>query len=266
ASGGVALTEVPRNGAARQTPATEPPTSPAPNGHGRLTAAGDYTIDVAGDHVPPAPWANVIANPVAGFCITERGGGFAWAENSHFFRLTPWANDPVCDPAGEVLYLADADTGAVWNPTPAPAAATRDDAGTSAYAVTHAPGVTRFLHARGRIATEPTLGMPRSDAVKITHLRIINHDAVPRRLSLTSYVEWALGAEREHTRHQLHTRQDAASGALLAQNFFAPDFTTRLAFSWISEPLTGFTARRDHFIGRNGNLASPAGLRGPLSG
>ena len=26
----------------------------------------------------PAPWSNVIANPNAGFCVTERGGGFAW--------------------------------------------------------------------------------------------------------------------------------------------------------------------------------------------
>ena len=54
---------------------------------------------------------------------------------------------------------------------------------------------------------------------------------------------------------------DAVTGALFAQNLFAPDFTTRVAFSWISEPVTGYTARRDHFIGRNGDLAAPAGLR-----
>ncbi|HET7371725.1 MAG TPA: glucoamylase family protein, partial [Gemmatimonadaceae bacterium] len=226
--------------------------APPANGYGALTSRGDYTIDVAGERVPPAPWANIIANPAMGFCVTERGGGFTWAENSYFFRLTPWSNDPVSDPCGEVLYLRDTDTGATWTPTPGPSPATGRASRSSRYQVTHAPGVTRFSHTRGDIATELTLGVPRADAVKIAHLRIINRSTAPRHLSLTSYVEWVLGAERERTRHQLHTRYDASSGALFAQNFFAPDFTTRVAFSWISETVSSHTARRDHFMGRNG--------------
>jgi len=76
-----------------------------------------------------------------------------------------------------------------------------------------------------------------------------------------------LGAERERARHQLHTRYDAASRGLFAQNFFAPDFEGRVAFSWISEPVTSYTARRDHFIGRNGDLSMPVALAGgALSG
>src|SRR5512146_2979073 len=234
---------------------------PPANGYGGLTMRGDYAIDVAGERVPPAPWANIIANPAIGFCITERGGGFAWAENSYFFRLTPWSNDPVSDPCGEVLYLRDAVTGATWTPTPGPSFAIGKESSSSRYLVTHAPGVTRFSHTRGDIVTELTLGVPRADAVKIAHLRIINRSAALRHLSLTSYVEWVLGAERERTRHQLHTRYDASSGALFAQNLFAPDFTTRVAFSWISETVSSHTARRDHFLGRNGDLVAPAGLR-----
>ncbi|HTI64530.1 MAG TPA: glucoamylase family protein [Gemmatimonadaceae bacterium] len=234
--------------------------APPANGYGELTGCGDYTIDVAGERVPPAPWANVIANPAMGFCITERGGGFAWAENSHFYRLTPWSNDPVSDPCGEVLYLRDTDSGATWTPTPGPSLATGRESRSPRYLVTHAPGMTRFSHTRGNIVTELTLGVPRVDAVKIAHLRIVNRGAAPRHLSLTSYVELVLGAERERTRHQLHTRYDASSGALFAQNFFTPDFTNRVAFSWISETVSSYTARRDHFLGRNGNLVAPAGL------
>ncbi len=238
--------------------------SPAPrhsNGFGGLTESTDYVIGVAGERVPPAPWANVIANPSVGFCVTERGGGFTWAENSHFFRLTPWSNDPIADPCGEVLYIKDADSGVVWTPTPGPQAAVGDERESPRYTVTHRPGLTRFDHARGDIVTELSLGVPRADAVKIAHLRIANRGSASRRLSLTSYVEWALGAEREQTRDQLHTRHDAGSGALFAQNFFAPDFTTRVAFSWISETVASYTARRDHFIGRNGDLAMPAALQ-----
>jgi cyclic beta-1,2-glucan synthetase len=83
-----------------------------PNGYGELTGADDYVIDVAGERVPPAPWANIIANEAIGFCVTERGGGYSWAENSYFYRLTPWANDPISDPCGEVLFLRDAESGA----------------------------------------------------------------------------------------------------------------------------------------------------------
>jgi cellobiose phosphorylase len=233
------------------------------NEYGGLTAGGDYLIEIAGERVPPAPWANIIANPAIGFCVTERGGGFSWAENSHFFRLTPWSNDPVSDPCGEVLYLRDMDGGATWTPTPGPAFATGDESQSPRYVVTHAPGVTRFSHIRDGVATELTLGVPRADAVKIAHLRIVNHTRVRRQLSLTSYVEWVLGAERENTRNQLHTRYDASSGAVLAQNFFAPDFTKRVAFSWLSERIASYTARRDHFVGRNGDLVSPAGLTAP---
>ena len=37
------------------------------NGSGGLTPEGDYQIRVSGDRLPPAPWANVIANPRGGF-------------------------------------------------------------------------------------------------------------------------------------------------------------------------------------------------------
>ncbi|MGH7618504.1 MAG: glucoamylase family protein, partial [Gemmatimonadaceae bacterium] len=131
--------------------------SPYPNGYGALTDAGDFAIGVAGELVPPAPWANVIANPSMGFCVTERGGGFTWAENSYFFRLTPWFNDPVADPCGEVLYLRDVESGAVWTPTPGPTAAMSDPSRAPEYTITHAPGVTRFAHTRADIMTELTL-------------------------------------------------------------------------------------------------------------
>lgn len=238
--------------------------SPEPgpaNGYGGPTDAGNFEIDVAGERVPPAPWANVVANPSIGFCVTERGGGFAWAENSHFFRLTPWSNDPVSDPCGEVIYLRDADSGVMWTPTPGPTAAVGEARHSPRYRVEHSPGMTRFSHTRGEIVTTLAMGVPVTDAVKITTLRITNRGKTTRRLSLTSYVDWVLGAEQEQARFQLHTRHDPVTGALVAQNLFAPDFTDRVAFSWISEPLTGFTARRDHFIGRNGDLAAPEGLR-----
>ena len=243
-----------------------PPAAPSKyaNGMGRIAEHGEYEMQISGTHVPPAPWANIIANPNAGFCITERGAGFAWAESSYFFRLTPWHNDPVSDPSGEVLYLRDDESGYVWTPTPAPAPAvdTPIAAGGTlpSYDMRHAPGLTTFTHVRYGITSEFTLGVPEVDPVKISILRLTNHGSSSRRLSLTSYVELTLGAQREHTRHQLHTWRDEQTSAVFAENYYTDDFASRVAFSWMSEPVTGFTGNREEFIGRNGDLSAPAAL------
>ena len=231
------------------------------NGFGRLTERSDYEIGVEGDHVPPAPWTNVIANAAAGFIVTERGGGFTWAENSYFFRLTPWHNDPVSDPASEAIYLQDADSGALWSATPAPV---RRDA---PYVVHHGAGWSTFEHEHDGIASLLTLGVAEEDPVKLSTLRLTNRGTAPRRLVVTSYAEWSLGVMREHTQHQVYTRYDAGRSAIFAGNWYDPQFAPFVAFHAISEPVSAHTGNRREFIGRNGVSSAPAGLRqGTLSG
>lgn len=225
------------------------------NGHGGLTPAGNYRIAVRGIDVPPAPWANVIANPAGGFVITESGGGFMWAGSSYFFRLTPWTNDPVTDPVGEALYLRDEETGEFWSVTPAPVR------GDDPYQVEHEPGRSIFRHERDGVATCMSVGMAPDDAVKLALLEITNRENRPRRLTLTSYTEWTLGVLREQTQHRVHTRFDAARSAVLASNPFDPEFASWVAFAALSEPIDSHTGERREFIGRNGSLRVPAGMR-----
>ncbi len=130
--------------------AEEEPAPAAPaNGFGALAEDGRYVIQVQGDRLPPAPWSNVIANAQGGCLITERGGGFTWALNSQFYRLTPWHNDPVSDTVSEVVYLQDEETGDLWSATPGPV---RTDI---AYTVRHGPGATSFEHRHQRLAATP---------------------------------------------------------------------------------------------------------------
>jgi cyclic beta-1,2-glucan synthetase len=224
------------------------------NGFGGVAADGAYQIAVRGDRVPPAPWVNVIANARGGFVVSERGGGFTWAENSYFFRLTAWHNDPVSDPPTEVIYLQDDDSGETWSATPAPAGQE------SAFTVRHGPGVSSFDHERAGIATRLTLGLAEADPVKIAIVTLSNRSGRPRRLTLTSFVEWTLGVLREHTQHQVHTRFDAALGTIFAQNHFAPAFAGWVAFHTVGATITGHTSDRREFLGRNGSLADPAAL------
>ncbi len=239
--------------------AIRPPGDPAlafPNGFGGQLPDGQYEIRVHGDHVPPAPWINVIANQHGGFLVSERGGGCSWARNSYFYRLSPWSNDPVSDPPGEVIYLRDVESDELWCPTPAPI-----PHGIPAV-VRHGQGVTTFEQEHRGIATRLTLTVADDAMVKLSVLSLTNRDTRPRTLALTAYVEWTLGSQREHTRHQVQTEFDPALDAMLARNYFNPQFQDMVAFCALTQSVTGFTGDRREFLGRNGSAADPAGLRG----
>ena len=224
------------------------------NGIGSFDEQGDYHIRVDDDRLPPAPWANVIGNPHGGFLVSERGAGCMWAENAFFYRVTPWHNDPVSDPASDVLYLKDLDTGAVWSATPAPI----DD---GQYRVRHGAGESSFEHEHDGIHTVLRLGMPDDAAVKLSRLRITNSSSQSRRLSLTAFVEWTLGSRREDTQYQVRTRFAPDQQAILAQNTFDAQFSEWTTFLAVSEPVSSYSANRRSFLGRDGTLADPAALR-----
>ena len=85
------------------------------------------------------PGSTSSPTPRFGFLVSEAGAGYTWAGNSQANRLTPWSNDPVTDPPGEVVYLRDEETGEVWSPTPA-----ARPGGGARRVVRHGQGYTAF--------------------------------------------------------------------------------------------------------------------------
>jgi cyclic beta-1,2-glucan synthetase len=224
------------------------------NGLGGFNSRGEYEIRLDAGQLPPAPWINVIANPDGGFIASESGCGPTWAVNSSFFRLTPWENDPVSDPCGECLYLRDEDTREVWNPTPAPIHSA------AAYTVRHGQGYSVFEHEHGDIATSLRVGVPESGAVKVQVLTVTNNGAQARHLTLTTYVEWVLGTDRDRSQGHLRIETDIVRSAIFASNGFEADYAGQVAFSALSEPASDHTTDRRSFLGRNGSVSLPAGL------
>ncbi|HEY2636143.1 MAG TPA: hypothetical protein VGI54_02045, partial [Solirubrobacteraceae bacterium] len=211
--------------------------------------------------LPPAPWINVVANPAAGFIISEAGSGYTWTANSQANRLTPWSNDPVSDPPGEALYLRDEETGAAWSPTPLPVA----DA--APVLVRHGQGYTTFERRSHGLDHTLTLFVPPDDPVKIVRLAVANHGESPRRISATYYAEWVLGTTRGAFAPFVVTEVDGETGALLARNPYNADFAGRVAFLDVGRRPRTLTADRGEFLGRNGSAAMPAALgRAELSG
>ncbi|HXQ46788.1 MAG TPA: hypothetical protein VN806_09240 [Caulobacteraceae bacterium] len=203
----------------------------------------------------PAPWINVVANPGFGFQVSAEGGGYAWSVDSREHQLTPWSNDPVTDRPGQAFYLRDEETGDLWSPTALPI---RDEAAT--YVARHGWGYSRFEHASHGIAAELLEYVPLADPLKISRLKLRNLSGRARRLSVTAYVEWVLGAARAAGAPTVTTRIDVRSGAMLAKNPWNPALGDRVAFADLAGRQTSWTGDRREFIGRNGALAWPAAL------
>lgn len=225
------------------------------NGIGGFNADHEYEIHLTGENLPPAPWVNVIGNVAGGFIVSEAGTGVSWAANSYFYRLTPWQNDPVRDPASECIYIRDDDDGKVWSPTPEPV---REK---SHFTVRHGAGYSVFHNSHEEIETNLRMGMPEKDPVKLQILSITNHGSRSRKLTVTSYLEWVLGVDREKTQPHVRTEMSASGQAMMARNYFDPQFANQVAFSAMSEKVTSFSAGRREFIGRNGELSAPAAMR-----
>ena len=231
------------------------------NGLGGFADDGREYVTVLRDgHTTPAPWINVVANAGFGFQVSAEGSGFVWAENSRENQLTPWSNDPVCDPAGEAIYLRDMETGQVWTPTALPIRTQ------GTYIARHGFGYSSFQHAANGIAADIVQFVPLDDPVKITRLRLRNTSGRARKLSVTAYAEWVLGTSRSATAASLICEIDGDTGAVLVRNPRAMAFPGRIGFADLGAATSGRSCDRAEFIGRSGSLADPMGLAGPLSG
>ena len=234
------------------------------NGLGGFSTDGrEYVTVLNKGLTTPAPWVNVVANPNFGFLVSESGAGYTFARNSRENQLTPWSNDAVADPAGEIIYLRDEDNGWIWTPTARPIRLAD-----ASYVAHHGQGYSSFRSAAHGIASELELFVGWRDPVKISSLKLKNYSLVTRKISVTAYVEWVLGTVRGTSSPYIVTQRDHETGALFARNPWNADFGEHVAFADFAGRQTAWTCDRTEFLGRNGSVHDPAALqrRSPLSG
>ncbi len=262
-------------GAVAAAPAHSPvvpsssPDGPAPgpendlaffNGLGGFDQEGrEYVIRLRHDGqrlvLPPLPWINVLANEEFGSIVSETGAGFTWGANSREHRLTPWANDPVLDPPGEVLFVRDEESRRWWSPLPAPAPADVD------YEMRHGFGYSHCSVTVDDLEQETTILVPVEDPVRITRIRIRNRGSRPRRLALFSCQRLVLGPGSVAVGNPVVT--EAENDILYAHNPAAGEFSGRVAFAAASGRVDSFTTDAAAFAGAGGTPARPAALRQP---
>ena len=250
---------VPRPSGSLEAATPPVPALEFPNSYGGFADEGrEYVVVLGPGQATPAPWVNVVANPGFGFLVAAEGGGYTWSGNSRENQLTPWSNDPVTNRSGEAFYLRDADTGDLWCPTAQPR---RDPAAT--YVVRHGRGFSTFDRVAHGIASSLVQYVPTDGPVKLSRLHLHNTSGRARSLTVTAYVEWALGRSRTATAAFVATEMDGETGAMFARNPWGAVNAGRVAFADLRGAQTGWTGDRREFIGRHGSLDRPAGAAGP---
>jgi cyclic beta-1,2-glucan synthetase len=230
------------------------------NGFGGFAQDGkEYVTVLTQGKITPAPWINVISNGQFGFQVSAAGSGYTWTDNSRENQITPWSNDAVMDPSGEVFYVRDENNGIVSSPTAQPL---RDD---GTYVARHGFGYSQFQHESNALELTLLQYVPLEDPVKISRLTIRNLSESPRRISVTAYTEWVLGTSRTASGPFITSEIDGVTGAFLVRNPWSISYANRVTFTDLAGKQTDWTADRTEFIGRYGDLSQPKALLGKQS-
>ncbi|MCU0662203.1 MAG: cyclic beta 1-2 glucan synthetase [Myxococcota bacterium] len=248
------------------TQTAPPPTSLAPisprtdlifaNGLGGFTRDGrEYIIDLARGRHTPAPWINVIANARLGTVVSESGSAYTWYGNAQLYRLSPWSNDAVTDPSGEIIYLRDEATGHSFSPMPWPRASD------AAYTCRHGFGYSIFEHREDGLETELTTYIGVDSPVKYSVLKLKNLEARRRTISVMASVDLVLGDLRSKQAMHVVTELEPLTGAILARNSYNSEFPGAVSFFDCSETQRSVSGDRTEILGRNGDPSQPATLR-----
>jgi len=222
---------------------------------GFINDGEEYEIRLQDGQKTPMPWINVIANDHFGFQISESGSGYTWAVNSRENKLTTWSNDPVSDPASEIVYLRDEETGEYTSITSGPI----NDNGL--YTVRHGHGYSVFEHQSLAVKQKMTVFAAAEDPVKTWHITLRNTTDTQRTLSVSLYLEWVLGVAREKTLPFIVTEMDETANVMTAYNAYSINFSQQYAFVSASEKIVSYTGNRTEFVGGKGSFTNPEALR-----
>ncbi len=245
--------------------------------NGKFASPYGYFSDDGREYVittphTPRPWGNVISNGDYGMMISQTGSGYSWRGNAGQNRITRAFQDLVRDNWGKYFYLRDLDSGAFWSAAYKPVMAPYE-----AYTVAHGLGYSRFTHRAQGIESVLTVFVAPDDPVELFHLTLTNQSDRPRRLDVTSYLEWLLGfAPDEHREfHKLfiETSVDLERRAILARKCLwgFPDELGRhnnvdwpyTAFMAVSRPLKSYDGDKESFLGLYRNDDRPLAMEQP---
>lgn len=218
----------------------------------------------------PRSWANYLGSAEYGAIITHNAGGYSFYQSAAQGRLTRLRFDDVpLDQPGRTVYLRDKDSGDYWSNAWQPVGKPLDQYETTCR---HGTAYTVIESQYSRIHAETTYFVPLGRHFECWLLKVTNRDAVARRLSLFTFVEYPgtwhcfndfLNLQYSHA----IVKMDFVDGiidygssvlALPSGNSILEGDQCRHSFlAFVGGPIVGFDTDRDVFIGPYNGYRNP---------
>ena len=214
----------------------------------------EYVICSRKESRPPRPWSHIVANQHIGFLATDRGMSFTWSRNSYDNKLTVPYNDALSEFTGEAIYVRDDASGAIMSPLPLLGNASAE------YEVRFGEGYCTYVSRGLDITMELSLYVGNTTSVKYYRLELTNHGKKKKSLSLFGYIELLLGNSPQETK-KLFSLDVKEGNIVIAKQKYRHQFTKSRAFVGIVGDADEFTASREEFLGRHGEICAPAALK-----
>lgn len=217
----------------------------------------------------PYPWINYLGSEDFFSLVSHTGGGYSFYRDARMRRLTRYRyNDVPADTSGRYLFVNDG--GDVWTPTWQPVRAELDR-----FETRHGLGYTRVTGERGGVAVETLFFVPLGENAEVQRVTVTNTSAAPKRLTLFTYVEFALwNAHDDQTNYQRNLslgeveveREAPHGGAAIYHRSEYRERRDHYAVHAVNVPTVGFDTDRDTFVGAYRSLGEAAVPRAGVPG
>jgi len=196
----------------------------------------------------PLPWINYLGCEDFFGIISNTAGGYCFYRDARLRRLTRYRyNNVPPDTGGRYLYLRDDEAGRFWSPSWQP---TRHEA--EEYFCRHGLGYTIIGSTCQGVAAQTRYFVPLGVNLEIWQLTVTNQRDRPLALSVFSAVEfclWDAWDDATNFQRNFSTGEVEVEDGVIYHKTEYRERRNHFAFFACSEPLAGFDAQRDAFLG-----------------
>jgi cyclic beta-1,2-glucan synthetase len=210
------------------------------------------------------PRTRLLSNGRYAVMMTSAGSGYSTCGGA---AITRWRPDVTADPWGSYVYVRDVDGGRTWSAGFQPSCAVADR-----YEATFGEDRVEIVRHDGAVVTCLDVVVSGESDAEVRRVSITNGGARTREVELTSYAELVLGPAAADAAHPAFAKLFVCTeyvpelGALLAtRRRRSPDeaevWAAHIAVvegECFGEPQ--YETARERFVGRGGDLRSPAAL------
>jgi cellobiose phosphorylase len=209
----------------------------------------------------PRSWANYLGSKEYGAIITNNGGGYSFHMSAAQGRLMRLRFDDVpTDQPGRYIYLRDQESGDYWSNAWQPVGKPLDQYKTTCR---HGTAYTIINSQYSKIETETTYFVPLGKRFECWLLKVTNRDAVKRKLSLFTFVEYPNSGHVFNDFLNLQyshgiVKMDFVDGIIdYGSSVLISDQINRSFLAFLGGDIAGFDTDRDVFITPYRSYANP---------